>query len=121
ETLAGKYRVERILGKGGMGIVVAARHLELEERVAIKFLIGERAPAAIERFLREARAAAKVKSEHVCRVYDVGRLESGEPSIVLEQREGIALGDKLKREGPLPIDLVSTIIIEACAALSQAH
>ena len=82
ETLAGKYRVERVLGKGGMGIVVAARHLELEQRVAIKFLLGERAEFSTERFLREARAAAQVKSEHVCRVHDVARLESGEPIIV---------------------------------------
>ncbi len=121
ETLAGKYRVERILGKGGMGIVVAARHLELDERVAIKFLIGDRAPVAVERFLREARAAAKVKSEHVCRVYDVGRLESGEPYMVLEHLLGNDLGVKLEQEERLSIEEAASYIIEVCAALGEAH
>ncbi len=121
ETLAGKYRVERVLGKGGMGIVVAARHLELEQRVAIKFLLGERAEFSTERFLREARAAAQVKSEHVCRVHDVARLESGEPYIVMEYLEGTDLAQKLKREGPLSVSTAATCVIEACAALSEAH
>src|SRR5262245_10989146 len=70
QVLAGKYRVERTLGRGGMGVVVAAWHLELDQRVAIKFLHPELAerPEAAERFRREARAAAKIKSEHVVRV-----------------------------------------------------
>ncbi|HLM74538.1 MAG TPA: serine/threonine protein kinase, partial [Polyangiaceae bacterium] len=74
--LAGKYRVERVLGEGGMGIVVEARHLALEERVALKFLLPAAltSPNATERFLREARAAAKIKSEHIARVSDVGTL-----------------------------------------------
>jgi eukaryotic-like serine/threonine-protein kinase len=79
-----------------MGIVVAARHLELEERVAIKFLLRKDEPSAVERFMREARAAAKVKNEHVCRVYDVGRLESGEPYLVMEYLDGLDLADKLR-------------------------
>jgi serine/threonine protein kinase len=124
ETLAGKYKIERILGRGGMGIVVAARHLELEERVAIKFLLrggtgGD--PAVLERFLREARAAAKVKNEHVCRVFDVGRLESGEPYLVMEYLEGIDLADKLDANGPLSVTEAASFLIEACAALAEAH
>src|SRR4051812_38881895 len=87
EILAGKYRVERVLGQGGMGVVVAAQHVDLEERVAIKFLLADAPASAVERFLREAKAAAKVKSEHVCRVHDVGRLESGEPYLVMEYLE----------------------------------
>lgn len=123
ETLAGKYRVERVLGQGGMGIVVAARHLELEQRVAIKFLLGASAQreAAMDRFLREARAAAQVKSEHVCQVYDVARLESGEPYIVMEYLEGRDLAHALKSDGPFSVRTASSWVIEACAALSEAH
>jgi eukaryotic-like serine/threonine-protein kinase len=121
ETLAGKYRVERVLGKGGMGIVMAARHLELDERVAIKFLLGERTDGGVERFLREARAAAKVKGEHVCRVFDFGRLETGEPYIVMEHLEGTDLARKLDREGPQPAEVAVGWIVEACDALAEAH
>jgi eukaryotic-like serine/threonine-protein kinase len=121
ETLAGKYRVERVLGKGGMGIVVAARHLELDERVAIKFLLGERSEAGVDRFLREARAAAKVKGEHVCRVFDFGRLETGEPYIVMEHLEGTDLARKLARDGRQPVTSVVGWVIEACDALAEAH
>src|SRR3954454_3620224 len=117
EILAGKYRVERVLGRGGMGIVVAARHLELDERVAIKFLLGDHTEGGVERFLREARAAAKVKGEHVCRVFDFGRLETGEPYIVMEYLEGTDLARKLEREGPQPVPAVVGWIIEACDAL----
>src|ERR1700733_13985399 len=84
QILAGKYRVERVLGAGGMGVVVAAWHLQLEQRVAIKFLlpgvvIG---PESIARFLREARAAARIQSAHVARVLDAATLEDGTPIMV---------------------------------------
>lgn len=121
EILAGKYRIERLLGKGGMGIVVAARHIELEERVAIKFLIKQNDPVAVERFMREARAAAKVKSEHVCRVFDVGRLDTGEPYLVMEYLEGADLAAKLASEGQVRIADIAGWMIETCAALSPAH
>jgi len=121
ETLAGKYRVERVLGRGGMGIVVAARHLQLDERVAIKFLLGERSDSSAERFLREGRAAAKVKGEHVCRVFDFGRLETGEPYLVMEHLEGSDLARKLEREGPQPPSSVVGWVIQACDALAEAH
>ncbi|HSO33915.1 MAG TPA: serine/threonine-protein kinase, partial [Labilithrix sp.] len=121
EVLAGKYRVERVLGRGGMGIVVAARHLELDERVAIKFLLGEHSDGSAERFLREGRAAAKVKGEHVCRVFDFGRLDTGEPYIVMDHLEGLDLARKLDREGPQPAARVVGWVIEACDALADAH
>lgn len=122
ETLAGKYRVERVLGRGGMGIVVTARHLELDERVAIKFLVGEPSQVAVDRFLREGRAAVKVKGEHVCRVFDFGRLEeTGEPYIVMEHLEGTDLARKLDRDGPQPAEAVVGWMIEACDALAEAH
>src|SRR6516225_1163745 len=90
DMLAGKYRVERVLGAGGMGVVVAARHVELDQLVALKF-VREDAIASgdgVQRFLREARAAARLKSEHVARVLDVGKLESGAPYMVMEFLEG---------------------------------
>jgi hypothetical protein len=81
DILAGKYRVERVLGIGGMGVVVAAHHIHLDEKVALKFLRPEALgnPEAVARFAREARAAVKIKSEHVARVIDVGHLENGAP------------------------------------------
>lgn len=121
ETLGGKYRIERVLGRGGMGIVVAARHLELDERVAIKFLLGERSEGSAERFLREGRAAAKVKGEHVCRVFDFGRLDTGEPYLVMEYLEGSDLARQLEREGPQPSSSVVGWVIQACDALADAH
>lgn len=121
ETLAGKYRVERVLGEGGMGIVVVARHLDLDERVAIKFLLGEPKEDVVERFTHEARAAVKVKGEHVCRVFDFGRLETGEPYIVMEYMEGTDLARKVSHEGRQPASLVAGWMIEACDAIADAH
>src|SRR5690242_11937812 len=86
-VLAGKYRVERLLGEGGMGWVVEATHEQLEQRVAIKFMHATQAgenKEAIARFLREARAAARIQSEHVARVSDFGTLENGAPYLVME-------------------------------------
>src|SRR5687767_2410789 len=90
DVLAGKYRVERVLGAGGMGVVVQATHLELDERVAMKFLLPHAVQSgeAAARFVREARAAVKIKSEHVARVSDVGRLDNGSPYIVMEFLDG---------------------------------
>src|SRR4051812_24980960 len=90
EVVLGKYRVERGLGAGGMGSVIAATHLQLEQLVAIKFLYthAQNNPEAIARFQREARAAVRLKSEHVARVTDVGQLETGAPFIVMEYLEG---------------------------------
>src|SRR5450432_1030472 len=101
DLLAGKYRIERVLGVGGMGIVVAARHEELDQLVAIKFVRDDALgnDDAVERFLREARSAAKLKSEHVARVLDVGRLESGAPYMVMEFLDGTDLAQTLTRDG----------------------
>ncbi len=121
ETLAGKYRIERVLGRGGMGIVLAARHIQLDERVAIKFLLGEHSDDSAERFLREGRAAAKVKGEHVCRVFDFGRLETGEPYLVMDHLEGVDLARKLANDGPQTASTVVGWVIQACDALADAH
>src|SRR5580692_7613109 len=90
DVLAGKYRVERVLGIGGMGVVVAATHLQLETKVALKFLLPTMLGnhEVVGRFAREARAAVKIPSEHVARVLDVGTLENGAPFMVMEYLEG---------------------------------
>jgi len=122
-VVAGKYRVERTLGEGGMGIVVAATHLGLEQHVAIKFLLPEAArnKIAVERFLREARVAAMVHSDYVARVHDVGTLEDGVPYIVMEHLEGSDLGQLIARSGALPVPETSEIALQACEALAALH
>jgi serine/threonine-protein kinase len=122
-VLAGKYRVERILGTGGMGVVVAAHHLQLDERVALKFLLPEalEQPILVSRFLQEARAAAKIKGEHVARVSDVGQLENGCPYIVMDYLEGLDLAAWLKQRGLLPIEQAVDFVLQACEAVADAH
>jgi len=123
DVLAGKYRVERVLGAVGMGVVVQAHHLQLDEKVALKFLLPDalETPAAVARFLQEARAAAKVKSEHVARVIDVGQLESGSPYMVMEYLDGIDLAAWLEQRGRLPIEQAVDFVLQACEALADAH
>ncbi len=123
EILAGKYRVERVLGQGGMGVVVAARHVELDELVALKFLLPEvlATPDAAGRFLREARAAVRIKNEHVARVTDVGQLETGAPYMVMEYLDGKDLGVLLEERGPFPLDDAVDYVTQACEAMAQAH
>ena len=120
--VAGKLRIERILGEGGMGIVAAAMHLQLDQHVAIKILKGDLAndPETAQRFLREARASAKLKNEHVCKVSDVGTLETGEPYIVMELMEGEDLAQVIAR-GPLPVATAADYVLQACIAISEAH
>jgi len=123
-VVAGKYRVERVIGEGGMGVVVAATHLELDQHVAIKFLLPEamRHAVVVERFLREAKVAARVKSEHVARVTDVGKVDPGGiPFIVMEYLEGSDLGAMLDSGGRLPLDEASEIGLQACEALAEVH
>ena len=121
EILAGKYRVERVLGAGGMGVVVSALHLELDQRVAVKFLLAQIAsPEAVARFVREARAAVKIRSEHVARVIDVGRLGDGAPYMVMEYLEGRDLAAQLTH-GPLPIEDAVDYVIQAADAMAEAH
>jgi serine/threonine-protein kinase len=122
DVLAGKYRVERVLGMGGMGVVVAATHLELGQLVALKFLLpaAELNAEATARFIREARAAVRISSEHVARVTDVGRLENGSPYMVMEYLEGVDLGEHVKG-AHLPIDAAADFVLQACEAIAVAH
>jgi serine/threonine protein kinase len=123
DILAQKYRVERVLGVGGMGVVVAATHLELEQRVALKFMLGDgfKTPDALTRFQREARIAVKLRSEHVARVSDTGTLENGAPYIVMEYLEGTDLGAQLAQYGPMPVGFAAECIVQACDAVGEAH
>src|SRR5262249_12387791 len=123
DVLAGKYRIERVLGVGGMGVVVAAEHLQLGERVAIKLLHAHAlaTPVACARFEREARAAVKIKSEHIARVTDVGRLEDGAPYMVMEYLDGSDLAAWIQNQGPLPIDLAVEFVLQASEAIAEAH
>lgn len=121
--LAGKYRVERVIGQGGMGVVVEARHVTLDERVALKFLLPEFAshPEAPERFLREAKAAVKIKSPHVARVSDVGTLESGAPYMVMEYLEGTDALHLLDGGRTLSVQDAVDLVVQACDAIGNAH
>jgi len=123
QILAGKYRVEKVLGVGGMGVVVAAQHVQLEEKVAIKFLLPTmlRNQEVVGRFAREARAAVRIKSEHVARVTDVGTLENGAPYMVMEFLEGGDLAAWIQRVGPLPIEQAVDFTLQACVGVASAH
>jgi len=123
EVLADKYRVERVLGAGGMGFVVAARNVHLGKRVAIKMMLPSAAGVekAVERFEREARAAAQLKSEHVAEVLDIGRLATGEPYIVMELLEGTDFEAVLRREERLEVEDAVEYVLQACEAVAEAH
>ena len=123
DVLAGKYRVDEVLGIGGMGVVVAAHHLQLDDKVAIKFLLPHalRNEEAVARFQREARAAVKIKSEHVARIIDVGTLDSGAPYMVMEHLDGCDLDAWLHERGPLDPEQAVEFVLHACEAMAEAH
>lgn len=123
DVLAGKYRVERVLGAGGIGIVASAKHLSLGVRVALKFLhpqvLSDR--TLVARFEREAQIAARLRGEGIARVFDVEHLRNGVPFIVMEFLEGEDLDALLERVGPLPVNVAVDYVRQACAAISEAH
>ncbi|WP_394821773.1 protein kinase domain-containing protein [Pendulispora albinea] len=122
-VLAGKYRVERVLGAGGMGVVVAARHVTLGSLVALKFMIPSAldVAGAAERFIREAQAAARLRGDHIARVMDFGTLDTGAPYIVMEFLEGADLDAVLRARGRLPVAEAVEYMIGACKAMVEAH
>ena len=123
DVVADKYRVDRVLGSGGMSLVVLAWHLELEQEVAIKVLHGRHVEGseAVQRFRREARAAARIRSEHVARVLDVGTLADGSPFIVMEYLQGNDLDAELARRGTLPVEEAVVYVMQAIDAIAEAH
>lgn len=123
EVIAGKYSVIRVLGRGGMGVVVEAQHLKLGQRVAIKLLLPSiRSMGEITaRFEREARAIARLKGPHVAHVSDVDTLPDGSPFMVMELLDGCELGDELEQKRRIPYRDAVGYILQACAAMAEAH
>jgi eukaryotic-like serine/threonine-protein kinase len=124
QIIEGKFRVERQLGVGGMGFVVLATHLHLDELVAIKFLLPDLAGVteASQRFLREARAVVKIRNDHVAQVKDVGILESGSPYMVMEYLRGSDLGHLIAERGQgLPLQEAVDYVLDACDGIGAAH
>lgn len=125
DVLAQKYRVESIVGRGGMGVVLSARHVQLGQVVAIKLLTlppdEDRRDEAIGRFLHEAQAAAKLQNDHVVRIYDVGQLDNGLPFMVMELLVGADLGTVLDERGALPEPEAVDYVLQACAGVAEAH
>ncbi|HET9953295.1 MAG TPA: serine/threonine-protein kinase [Polyangiaceae bacterium] len=121
--LGGKLRIIRRLGFGGMGAVYEVEHELTHHRRALKLLHAHaaRIPTVVERFLREASAAGRIGNAHIVETFDAGRLDSGEPYIVMELLQGKTLSEVLIEQGPLPIDATCDILIQACDAVSAAH
>ena len=125
QVIVGKYRIDSVLGSGGMGIVLSATHLDLGQRVAIKVLTvaeeDERRDEARQRFLREGRATAALVSDHVVRVHDVGTLPSGAPFMIMELLRGQDLARTLSEQGPLSIERACDCVRQAAEAIACAH
>jgi serine/threonine-protein kinase len=122
-VVADRYRIERKLGTGAMGVVYLATQLDLRRKVALKLMLPEaraRADADL-RFLREAQAAAVLESEHAVQILDTGRLPTGEPYLVMEYLEGEDLAALLARSGRLPIGDACWYVAQACQAIAEAH
>jgi serine/threonine-protein kinase len=120
--LLGKYRVERAIAAGGMGVVMLVRHEVLGQRFAAKLLRrDDKGGPATERFLREARAAAILRSDHVARVFDVGALDDGTPFMLMEYLEGRDLSDEIRVRGALPVAEAVDYVLEALEGIAEAH
>jgi serine/threonine-protein kinase len=122
DTIDGKYRVDGVLGFGGMGVVLAATHLRLDCAVAIKMLLPEwmNEPSIVQRFAREGRASAAIRSEHVARVLDVDESD-GRPYIVFEHLRGEDLAAVIARDGAQTVATAVRLVLQACEALAEAH
>lgn len=124
DVISGKYRIEAVIGRGGMSVVYRATHLQLDQQVAIKVLSAEALllPEYIVRLKREARAVSRIRSEHVVRVHDIGELPNGGvPYLVMECLAGLDLAAVLARRGPFPVALAVECIMQSCEALAEAH
>jgi serine/threonine-protein kinase len=122
QVVAEKFVIQRVIGDGGLAVVLAAKHLALDQVVAIKCLrpSAMEKSVVVERFLREARLAAKISSDHVVRVFDVGRTAEGIPFMVMELLDGIDLRRTVET-GPLPFAEAVDYVLQACEALAEAH
>lgn len=122
-VIAGRYQVEGLLGSGGMAAVVSAIQAELGRRVAIKLLPPRAARSAlgVERFLREARAASAIDSDHVVKVFEVGRADSGLPFLVMEFVVGAPLATMINHRGALPLQEGLDYLLQAMVAVAHCH
>ena len=122
-TVGGRYRVLGILGEGGMGTVYDAEHIGLGRHVAIKVLSPSQAKkrVAVKRFQQEARAAGAIGHPNICEVYDLGLIDDGSPYLVMEKLVGQTLADRISREGGLPFDELSDIMVQVLSGLIAAH
>ena len=122
-VLLGKYRIDEILGTGGMGRVVRASHQYLAQSVAIKILLPQmtESPSTVARFLREAQATVKLKNEHIARVIDVGTMPDGTPFMIMEYLEGNDLNQILRHHGPQAPGIVVDLMLQACEGIAEAH
>src|SRR6202142_4507805 len=120
-VLVGKYRVTRELGRGGMAAVYEAEHVHIGKKVAVKVLASELASSTIviERFFREARAAASVKSPYIVEVYDSGRLEDGRPFIAMEYLDGESLYDRMARVRLIDPMTTVRVLTHCCKGLTK--
>ena len=118
-----KYRIDELVGRGGMGVVYRAEHVHIGKPVAIKVLTKGHAPGspALRRFMREARAAGSIGHPNIVEVFDLGHLEDGTPYIVMELLTGETLAERLKITGALPVPHVVRIAKEILGALAAAH
>jgi len=122
DLIDGKYRIDALLGQGGMAKVFGAKHEVLGQRVAVKVLLPEIGSLAhAERVVREAQAAAQLTSEHVTRVLDIGDLDTGEPFLVMERLEGADFGQILQSSGPMTVQTVADYLTQACDVIAEAH
>jgi serine/threonine-protein kinase len=124
EIVGSKYRIEGVVGRGGAGIVLAARHVPLGERVAIKVLLLDKFARSGDfrsRFTREAQIAARLRNEHIARVVDFAALDDGTPYMVMEYADGVELREILRRDGKLPIARAVEYTVQACEGLAEAH
>jgi len=122
-VLVGKYRLEEVIGVGGMGSVWSATHLGLNQQIALKLVSSNfaRSSDALRRFDNEAKAAAKIKSRHVPQVYDNGVLEDGTPFLAMELLHGETLFSRIHKGGPVPLPEAVRIIEHCCRGLGRAH
>lgn len=123
QVIAEKYRLERLLGRGGMGEVYEARHVLVGRRFALKLLHPHVAQgsSAVSRFLREARAAGSLENPHIAAVVDFATTSDGVPFLVMEYLEGVSLARLLANEGPLPVPRAVGLLLQICRGLAAAH
>src|SRR5258708_10325844 len=122
-TIGGRYRVESLLGEGGMGVVYLARHKVIDKRVAIKILRADLAndKATTERFLQEAKAASSIGNPHIIDISDFGELPDGSTYIVMEWLDGHPLTSVLEETNPLPVTRAVDVAKQVAVALAAAH